>query len=67
MLKNGRILHFDILSFVESNFSQDKNYGYALHYVSFIHLKLTKHKNEMLWKDLLGAYKLFQIKLFKII
>ncbi|MFP3597526.1 hypothetical protein [Chryseobacterium sp. SIMBA_029] len=52
MLKNGEIHHFDILPFVESNFSQDKNDGYALHYVSFIHLKLTK--NEMccqLWKD----------------
>jgi hypothetical protein len=43
MLKNGGIHHFDILSFVESNFSQDKNYDYAW----VIHLKHTKHKNEM--------------------
>ncbi|MDH6250614.1 nucleoside-diphosphate-sugar epimerase [Chryseobacterium sp. H1D6B] len=64
MLKNGGIQHFENLSFIEADLTQDKNWDtavencdYVLHVASPIHLKLPKHENEMIFPAVQGTLR----------
>jgi nucleoside-diphosphate-sugar epimerase len=64
MLKNGGIQHFENLSFIDADLTQDKNWDtavehcdYVLHAASPIHLKLPKHENEMILPAVEGTLR----------